>query len=160
MTNTNIELIRRVESFLYEEARLMDDNDYQGWLDLFDTECTYWIPSNKEDLDPSLHISILYCDRLMLENHIKRLLDGKAFAQSPQSLTQRSVTNIVVSQSGTSVEVKANFFVAELRGHNQNIHAGRSEYLLKDNNTELCIQKKKVILLGLNEAQDNVTFLL
>jgi len=158
--NSSGELIQRVESFLYQEAQLMDDNNYQGWLDLFDQECNYWIPSNREDLDPSKHISILYCDRSMLEQHIKRLIEGKAFAQSPKSRSIRSVSNVLVAQQGSMIDVTANFLVTELRGHQQNIHAGRSEYSLRVANSDFLIQKKKVILLGIDEPQDNVTFLL
>jgi len=140
MTNANQDFIQRVRTFLFQEARLMDDNNYQGWLDLFDEECNYWIPTNKEDIDPSRHISILYCDRPMLDNHIKRLIDGKAFAQSPKSRTLRSVTNIMVSDEDNLITASANFLVTELRGHTQNIHAGRSEYQLRDCDTGFLIQ--------------------
>ncbi len=160
MTSSSEDFIRRVESFLYAEARLMDDNNYQGWLDLFDEECSYWIPANQEDIDPSRHVSILYCDRSMLDNHIKRLLEGKAFAQSPKSRTLRSVTNIAASQKGIQINATANFLVTEIRGHKQHIHAGRSEYQLQECDAGFLIQRKKVILLGLDEPQDNVTFLL
>ena len=160
MTNNNQDLTSRVEAFLYGEARLMDTNNYSGWLELFDEECNYWIPSNQEDFDPSRHVSILYCDRAMLDNHIQRLIDGKAFAQSPKSITLRTVTNIMASQEGAQIDVTANFLVTEIRGHKQNLHAGRSEYQLRETDSGFLIQKKKVILLGLDEPQDNVTFLL
>jgi len=160
MTNNNQDFIQRTESFLFGEARLMDDNDYQGWLDLWDQECSYWIPSNQEDYDPKLHISILYCDRPMLEQHIARLLEGKAFAQSPKSRLMRSVTNVMASQKGTTIDVTANFLVTGIRSHQQHSHAGRSEYQLRECDSGFLIQKKKVILLALDEPQDNVTFLL
>ncbi|MDH3643622.1 MAG: aromatic-ring-hydroxylating dioxygenase, partial [Gammaproteobacteria bacterium] len=49
-------LVERVEAFLYREARLMDENRYEEWLELFAEECEYWIPSNHEDGDPSREV--------------------------------------------------------------------------------------------------------
>ncbi|MBV1906357.1 MAG: aromatic-ring-hydroxylating dioxygenase subunit beta [Pseudomonadales bacterium] len=156
----NQELVHQVKNFLFEEARLMDENNYLGWLELFDSECSYWIPSNKEDYDPAQHVSILYCDRSMLEHHIQRLVDGKAFAQIPKSRTQRLVSNVLATQKNNIVTVTSSFIVTEVRGHQQHIHGGRSEYQLKENDSSYLIQKKKVILLGLDEPQYNITFLI
>ncbi|MGH7804230.1 MAG: aromatic-ring-hydroxylating dioxygenase subunit beta, partial [Candidatus Binatia bacterium] len=47
-----------VESFLYREARLMDTHRYDEWLALFDEDATYWIPSNRDDIDPRREVSI------------------------------------------------------------------------------------------------------
>ncbi|MBV1882084.1 MAG: aromatic-ring-hydroxylating dioxygenase subunit beta [Pseudomonadales bacterium] len=149
-----------VEFFLFKEARLMDSNSYQAWLDLWDEKCTYWIPCNDEDTDPNMHVSILYCDRRMLENHVIRLIEGNAFAQSPKSRTLRTVTNIEAYQEGDNIKAYSNFMLAEVRGNQQNIHAGRSEYELREADSSFIIQKKKVILLKLDKPQDNVTFLL
>ncbi|MBV1879018.1 MAG: aromatic-ring-hydroxylating dioxygenase subunit beta [Pseudomonadales bacterium] len=160
-TNNNFELVQQVQAFLFKEARLMDTNSYQPWLDLWHKEkCTYWIPANDENSDPSKHVSILYYDRGMLDNHIIRLIEGKAFAQNPKSKTLRSVTNVEATQDGDIVTANANFLVTELRGHVQSLFAGRSEYTLQENTDSYIIKTKKVILLKLDEPQDNVTFLL
>ncbi len=153
------ELRERVENFLYAEARLMDENRYQDWLTLFAEDCEYWIPSNKEDADPSREVSILYADRPMLENHVQRLVEGKAFAQSPPSRLRRIVSNIEV-YPGQPLRVAANFLVTEIRRHVQRQHAGRCEYQLLDVNDALRIQRKKVVLVSIDEPQDNITFLL
>jgi len=154
------DLISRVEAFLFKEARLMDSNDYQAWLDLWNNKCTYWIPCNGEDTDPMKHVSILYLNRRTLENHVTRLIEGNAFAQSPKSKTLRTVTNIEAYQDDGKVNAYANVVVIELRGHAQNTHAARLEYGLLEGEAGFVIQKKKVVLLKLDEPQDNVTFLL
>ena len=137
----------------------MDENRYQDWLTLFAEDCEYWIPSNKEDADPSREVSILYADRPMLENHVQRLVEGKAFAQSPPSRLRRIVSNIEV-YPGQPLRVAANFLVTEIRRHVQRQHAGRCEYQLLDVNDALRIQRKKVVLVSIDEPQDNITFLL
>lgn len=148
-----------VTQFLYREARLMDDNRYGDWLGLFADPCTYWVPSNAEAIDPDRHVSILYADRRILESFVKRLVDGKAFAQSPASRLRRMVSNIEIEETDT-IAARANFLIVEVRKHVQRLHAGSSEYRLTRDADGLRIEYKKVMLLGLDEHQDNVTFLL
>ena len=150
----------KVEALLYREARLMDENRYEEWLQLFADDCEYWIPSNAENIDPSRHVSILYGGRPMLENHVQRLLEGKAFAQVPASRTRRIVGNIEVEKVDDGWAVGANFLIYEIRKHSQRLHGGRSEYRLVEIEQQLRIAAKKVLLVGINEHQENITFLL
>lgn len=151
-----------VENFLYREARLMDENCYLEWAALFADECVYWVPSNQEDYDPNKHVSILYGDRNFLQNHVLRLSEGKAFAQQPRSRMRRIVSNIEIegTEDADEVGVFANFTVTEIRKHAQRTHTGRSEYKLAIENGSFRIKYKKVNLVSLDEAQDNLTFLL
>ena len=152
--------LREIEAFLYHESRLMDENRYAEWLELFAPESEYWIPSDEEDVDPARHVSILYGDRSMLEAHVQRLLDGRAFAQSPPSQMRRLIGNIEADKCADGWQVAANFIVFELRKHQQRLHAGRSEYRLNGPLDDLCIAYKKVLLVGIDEHQENITFLL
>ena len=34
----------RPEQFLYHEARLLDEQRYEEWLELFSDDATYWVP--------------------------------------------------------------------------------------------------------------------
>lgn len=159
---------RDVEQFLFREARFMDEHRYDEWLALFTDDCRYWIPSNREDRDPAHHMSILYGDRTVLAAHVHRLTGGKAFAQSPQSRLRRIVSNVEVSEAeapaeragARDIEVGANFVIVEIRRHAQRVHAGRSLYRLADIDGSLRIRYKQVNLVGIDEPQENVTFLL
>lgn len=163
-------LLERVGQFLFLEARLMDENRYREWLALFTADALYWVPANREDVDPLSEVSILYAPRPMLEEHIRRLEDGAAFAQSPQSRLRRMVSNIEIATAPADVdvaddplavvEVRSNFLITEIRKHSQRVHAGHSIHLLRPAETSFRIARKKVVLLGLDEPQDNVTFLL
>jgi 3-phenylpropionate/cinnamic acid dioxygenase small subunit len=155
------DLQHRVEQFLYREACLMDENRYEDWLALFTENCRYWIPSNREGADPTREVSILYGDRAMLENHVRRLASGKAFAQSPPSRMRRIVSNVVANADDAGeIEAAANFIVVETRLHVQRLHAGRSLYRLVEYNGDLAIRYKQINLLGIDEPQENITFLL
>ena len=37
-------LVPEVYELLAREAHLLDDRDYEGWLELFTEDCLYWMP--------------------------------------------------------------------------------------------------------------------
>lgn len=152
-------LREKVENFLYKEVRLMDENRYAEWLQLWGQECLYWVPSNKEDVDPSREVSIIYSDRPTLELYVGRLIEGKAFAQVPQSRLRRIIANVEIDDSvAGEVSAYANFIAVEVRKHEQRIHAGRTHYKLVPSGDSFLIKYKKVSLVAIDAAQDNLTF--
>jgi benzoate/toluate 1,2-dioxygenase beta subunit len=159
------ELRSRVESFLYLEARLMDEGRYGEWLALFTDDCNYWIPSNSDNADPQREVSILFCDRPMLEAYVRRLAGGRAFAQSPMSRLRRVVGNVEIDEAqstdaGFDVELMANFVLVEIRCNTQRLHAGQSRYRLAVSDRAIAIRSKQVNLVGIDEPQESITFLL
>lgn len=152
------QLREKVENFLYKEVRLMDENRYAEWLELWARECLYWVPSNKDDVDPTREVSIIYSDRATLELYVGRLTEGKAFAQVPQSRIRRSISNIEIEDGKNEVSVYANFIAVEVRKHEQRVHAGRTHYKLTPDGETFLIKYKKVNLVAIDNAQDNLTF--
>lgn len=150
----------QVEAFLYLEARLMDENRYDDWLALFADECTYWIPSNAEDTDPGRQVSIIYADRRVLANHVRRLVEGRAYAQQPRSRMRRIVGNVEVDRSEDELVVRANFAITEIRSNTQRLHTGQSVYRLLPHGETFLIASKKVNLVAIDAHHDNLTFLL
>lgn len=153
-------LREKVENFLYMEARLMDENRYLEWADLFADECVYWVPANLEDYDPNMHSSLFYGDRNLVKSHALRLDEGLAFAQVPRSRMRRVVSNIEIEDGAGEISVYANFIVNEIRKSEQRYHTGRSHYKLAPVDGGFKIKYKKAVLVGLDQAQDNLTFLI
>ncbi|MEX2354171.1 MAG: hypothetical protein WD709_08290, partial [Gammaproteobacteria bacterium] len=54
------------ETFLYTEARLIDEDRLEDWLGLFMAEGIYWIPID-ENADPETETSIIHDDVPQLE---------------------------------------------------------------------------------------------
>ena len=88
----------KVESFLYREARLMDENAYDEWLSLWTDDALYWVPCNRDDSDPTREISAIYDDRTRLQARIDRLKSGVAYAQDPKSRMRRLISNIEIER--------------------------------------------------------------
>ena len=51
-------LISRVEQFLFQEARLLDERLFEEWLALFSDDGVYWIPARIKQEDPIEEVSI------------------------------------------------------------------------------------------------------
>lgn len=152
---------RRVENFLYREARLMDENAYDEWLALWTADALYWVPCNIDDPDPEAQVSAIYDDRRRLEDRITRLRDGPIYAQDPKSRMRRVISNIEIEAgSGGEIITHSNFMLAELRRGQQDIFAGRTIHKLRPEGDAFKIALKKVLLLTNDEPIDNLTFLI
>jgi benzoate/toluate 1,2-dioxygenase beta subunit len=152
---------RRVENFIYREARLMDENAYQEWLSLWAAEnVRYWIPSNADEMDPDEHVSIIYDDRRRLEARVKRLASGYAFAQDPKSRMRRVISNIEIEEDAEGIITTwCNFALGEFRRGKQDVFIGRTMHRLRPEGDGFRIVFKKVLLINNDGNIDNLTFL-
>jgi 3-phenylpropionate/cinnamic acid dioxygenase small subunit len=150
-----------IENFLYKEARLLDEGKLQDWLKLFTEDARYWIPCNRDDIDPMREVSIIYDDRQRMEERVWRIESGLAYAQEPRSRTRHLITNVEAlgGETDDSVAVSSNFVIYELRRGKQEAFAGRCEHHLQRGDDGWQIAYKKVELLNNNEAIDNLTFI-
>lgn len=155
---------RAVERFLFKEARLADENRLDDWLALWaDDDTIYWVPCNKDDVDPKRELSIIYDNRDRLALRIDRLKSGMAWTQEPASRMRRLLANIEVEE-GQSGEVVAyaNFHITELRVNTglENIWVGRTEHRLVPENGSFRIKFKKVMLVNNDEEMSQLSFLI
>ena len=152
---------QQVEQFLYHEAQLMDEHRFDEWLALWTEPALYWVPSNRDELDPKREVSLIYDDWLRLQLRVSRLKSGFAHAQEPKSRMRRLISNIVVEE-GENGEIAAasNFLLAELRRGKQDLFAGRTLHRLRSHNGSFKLVSKKVLLVNNDEPIDNLTFLI
>ena len=152
-------LRRRVEEFLYQEAKLIDEHRYEEWLALWSEDALYWVPCNSDDADPMRQAMIIYDNRARLEERVYRRTSGAAWAQQPQSRTRRLISNVEVREDSGGYAVESNCIIAELRRSRQDIFAARLLHTLRPIGDSFRIALKKVLLLNNDEPIDNLTFL-
>ncbi len=152
---------QQIENFLYREARLMDESAYDAWLELYADDTLYWVPCNRDDVDPMREVSIYYDDHERLQERITRLKSGAAHSQEPRSRLLRIISNVEVAEADDNGEVTvfSNFHLTELRRSRQRLIAGRTTHKLRPDHGSFKIVMKKVILLNNDEVIDNLTFL-
>ncbi|QVM83786.1 benzoate 1,2-dioxygenase small subunit [Novosphingobium decolorationis] len=86
-------------AFLYREARLLDDREYEKWLECYSPDVEYWMPAWTDDdelcTDPQTQISLIYYpNRNGLEDRVYRIRTERSSASMPQPRTAHSVNNV------------------------------------------------------------------
>ena len=155
------ELLEDVTQFIYREARLQDDHDYDAWEALWTDDGIYWIPANGEGADPENEMSIVYDNRSRISLRIKQFHTGKRFSQTPRSRLRRLVSNIeILNSEGEEVVVTANAMVFESATRGDQIWVSRNEYRLRRDSGAFRMAGKKVILVNNEKPLWTLSFLI
>ncbi|BBZ75129.1 ring-hydroxylating dioxygenase subunit beta [Mycolicibacterium anyangense] len=155
-----------VEQFLYREARLADENDYDAWEALWTDDALYWVPADVKDYDPLRQMSVIYDNRSRISTRLKQVLTGRRYAQAPASVLRRLISNIEFlgarpnSEGSADLEVGANFIAVESRARGNHVWAGRTTYRLRLVGGELRLAYKKVQLVDADKAIPSLSFLI
>jgi 3-phenylpropionate/cinnamic acid dioxygenase small subunit len=149
------ELQCAVERFLYAEARLLEENRFDEWLECFAADVRYWMPVREHiegagDVAGTANGFALYDDdKQSLVLRATRLKTGMAPSEVPPSVTQRLVTNVMVSGAAAAgeFEVRSSFVVyQERRGRHKVTFFGRREDLLRRADGRFQIGRRKIEL--------------
>ena len=100
-----------VAAFVLREARLLDEQRYAEWLQLFANDGVYWIPTRAGQASPHEALSLIYEPRSLLAVRVERLSRGEMHVQSPPSRTVHHVSAIEVAGD----EARSALIVAEWR---------------------------------------------
>jgi len=157
----DVDLLREVEQFLFLEARLADEGDYDGWEALWADDGVYWIPANGDDIDPATQMSILYDNRSRIALRVRQLKHDKRHSQNPRSRLRRILGNVEIldGDPGGDLVVGANFIVYESRERGTTIWGGRSEYRLRRIEGRWRMARKKVMLVDNDRPLSTLAFL-
>jgi benzoate/toluate 1,2-dioxygenase subunit beta len=155
------ELLSDIEQFIYREARLADEHDYDAWEALWTDDAVYWVPYAGDDIDPERQMSIIYDNRARIGTRVKQLKTGKRHAQSPPSRVRRIVSNVeLLGEQDGDVLAGANFVAYESRERGITLWAGRSEYRLRRAGNSLRMAAKKVVLVDNDRPLHTLAFLI
>jgi benzoate/toluate 1,2-dioxygenase subunit beta len=145
--------VDEVETFLYAEARMLDDRDFEGWLECYHPDTEFWMPAWDDDdtltTDPQREVSLIwYGNRGGLEDRVFRIRTDRSSATSlPEPRTGHNITNVeILRQDGDAVEVRFNWFTLYYRYETVDTYFGTSFYTLDLSSGRPLIKRKKVIL--------------
>ncbi len=144
----------RVSQFLFSEARMLDDREWDKWAALFTEEGTYWAPASYEQPDPIEHVSLIYEDQLLRKVRLARFSNPNAFSLQPFPRTCHFISNIMIdSHEGAAVTVSSCFQMTEYRRDKPNQFNGRYVHDLVDMDGSFKINQKKAILVNCDGTQ-------
>lgn len=139
-------------AFLYREARLLDDEQWDDWLQCYHDEAQFWMPSWDDDdklvTDPQTEISLIYYpNRAGLEDRVFRIKTERSSATMPDTRTSHNLSNIeVVAQQGDFVTVRFNWHTLSHRYKTTFSHFGMSRYVIDFSGDSPKIRDKYVVL--------------
>lgn len=139
----------QVGEFLYHEARLLDTQQYEAWLELFTEDATYWVPLEQGQKDALETSSIIHDDRTLLELRVKQFRHPRAHARQPLPRTVHQIGNIaVVSQNDSETKVASSLVLVEFRNEKQRLWGALVEHRLRRDGDAWKIAHKRIDLVN------------
>ncbi|CAM2147551.1 Benzoate 1,2-dioxygenase subunit beta [Pararobbsia alpina] len=146
--------LEQVRAFLYREARLLDDKQWDEWLTCYAPDAVFWMPAWDDDgsltVDPEREISLIYYgSRQGLEDRVFRIKTERSSASTPEPRTAHQISNVELI--GSDVErdrhtVRFNWHTLSYRYKTTDSYFGTSEYEIETSDGTPKIKRKQVVL--------------
>jgi 3-phenylpropionate/cinnamic acid dioxygenase small subunit len=145
--------------FVLHEARLIDEQRFDEWLDLFAKDGHYWMPLDPAQIDPILQQSLFYDDTVLLRIRVERLKGARTYSQKPKSRCHHLLQAPVVERIDDAANEYAtwtSFQYLETRLDEQTLFAGWSRHTLTVVDGALRMSLKRVDLVNPDSAFGNI----
>ena len=154
MTTAIAEITRsEVEDFLYYEARLLDDREFETWLECYRKDASYWMPAWDVDdtltTDPQSEISLIYYpNRAGLEDRVFRIRTDRSSATSlPEPRTGHNITDVeLLERRDGEIDLRYNWHTFYYRYNHTDSYFGTTFLTLDTSGDSPLITAKKIIL--------------
>ncbi|GAB3065170.1 benzoate 1,2-dioxygenase small subunit [Stenotrophomonas tumulicola] len=143
---------QEITAFLYREARLLDDRQWDAWLELYAADVIYWMPAWDDDdqvtEDPHSQISLIYYgNRDGLEDRVFRIKTERSGASTPEPRTSHNVSNIeLLAQRDGEIDVRYNFLTLNHRYKTDDQFFGTCFVTLRREGDSFLVSNKKIVL--------------
>ena len=137
-----------VTDFMFHDAELLDTWRLEEWLELFTEDCWYFMPTtDRPNGDPHRDLFFIQDDRFLLMQRVTALMNGTAWAESPQSTTHRMISNVRACRldDGT-VEARANGIAHRASNQRVDVYPYRLELHLLDDGDSFKIHTRRAVL--------------
>ena len=149
------------ESLIFTEARLADNLRLEQWLDCYNDECVYWIPSSYPAKDPRQEITLEFHDKRRLTDRVARIRTGVAYSMMPVIRTRHVLGNVEYWRGEENeVRARASFIMDALFNEKHRVLSGWLGYSLVKENDQWKIGVKQINLIDADCLQENNTFFL
>ena len=131
--NVSVETQLAVEKFLYRQAEIVDDQDWDNWLALFTEDGKYWMPAAADQEEAQGQPNIFYEDLFLMEMRIKRVTHPYAHSQAPTQRHSRVVSNVIIESEDAAtgdIIVRSKFHAVEYRLDDQRFFGGKYRHHL------------------------------
>ena len=167
-------LKNEIEDFLYQEAELLDERNFEEWLELLADDIRYWMPMRRNvkfgELDREFtregqDINWFDEGKETLDRRVRQILTGVHWAEEPLSRICHFVTNVQILRATpsttdpTEVSVKCRFLIYRNRVQTEtDFLIGKREDTLRKVDGAWKIAERKIILDQNVLLAKNLTF--
>ena len=141
--------------FVYREARLLDEQRFDEWLELFAPDGRYWMPLEHGQTDRRLTASLMDEDLFLLRLRVERLKGNRTYSQKPKSrchhVLQHPLVDVFDPEANHYVVWTAMHYV-ESRLDRQDLYAAWTTHELILIDGALRIRMKRVDLVNCDSA--------
>ena len=146
--------------FVYDEAWMLDQGQFNEWIDLWEADGIYWMPLNWNQQDPINETSLLYEDNFMLRLRVERLHGARTFSQKPKSRCHHVLNRPRIEEiSETEAKLVTQCHYVETRLDEQMMLALTIRHHLKVVDGKIKIAGKRVDILNCDAAFGNIQLL-
>ena len=164
---TQFALKHELEQFLFHEARCIDEKRWDEWLSLYLEDAIYWVPTDRDQVDPLQQASIVYEDKATLRLRVKRMTHPQAHSLDRRPECTHLISNVmldkVIEHDHVVYHVSSNFmafgYQEDLR-NTQTVYGGKYLHEVARKDEELKIKQKKIILNNCDAPHRNIQILL
>jgi benzoate/toluate 1,2-dioxygenase beta subunit len=151
--------IEKIETFLYDEADLLDNPDLDRWMNLYSEDGTYWMPVKEDQEDPLNHVSIFYDDRVMMEVRRRNFVHPRAASKDHKVRSSHIISNVRTSGNNDKGDliVTSNFQALVFYRNEQRAFGGKYVHHLICEGESYKIRHKKVTLINCDAPQKSLT---
>lgn len=141
-----------VQTFLFQEARALDEMRWHDWLAFYAPDVEFFMPSWDDDdtltTDPHNEVSLIYYpSKQGLEDRVFRIETDRSSASTPDTRTGHAINNIeILSQDENSCEVTFNWTTHSFRYDIVDLYFGSSRYTIDTSGDKPLIKRKYVVL--------------
>jgi anthranilate 1,2-dioxygenase (deaminating, decarboxylating) small subunit len=150
----------RAAQLVQLEGLLLDEQDWDRWLALYEPDCEYWVPMWDDDgtptRDPERELSLIYyASRSGLEDRVFRIRTGQSAASTPMFRTAHVRGAPVCEWSADGLLVARFAWVTyAFRLGKSHSYFGRSTLTLRERDGQLRIARSHILVA--NDLIDQV----
>ena len=155
-------ILAQAQTVLIREAVLLDGQDYDGWLTMWDQHGLYIVPTEFEPVDDYARVlNFIYDDQDMRQRRVQRLVSGASLAMSPPTRTVRTISLVRLTHLGVhTATVASSLLLCANRLGNQRLFACQVEHQINFAGEAPLLLRKVVRLIDADTAQPDLSFLL
>lgn len=151
-----------VKWFIWQEAELLDRQDYKRWLDLWTPGGLYIIPTEHERRqDYRDAVNVVYDDAAMRLARVKRMTSGFSVASAPSARTARLLSRFVIEEeTAEAISVRTAMLLTEYKYEHTRLLAADVDYRIALGDGGWRLDQKIVRLINADDYLPTIGYLL